>query len=136
MAAQPFGMVKILKVKKGRCNHERRNWRRSCGGSATSFDLCPNDSESGAAAISCGDIGIVDLGLIYDIEIDNDAAAQIKMTRTTPACPYGEMLVGMAHRAAEKVAGVTKVEVVLVWDPVWDPKEMCSDLAKDQLGIW
>jgi len=81
-------------------------------------------------------IGIVDLGLIYDIEIDDDAAAQIKMTLTTPACPYGEMLVGMAHRAAEKVDGVTKVEVVLVWDPVWDPKEMCSDLAKDQLGIW
>ncbi len=81
-------------------------------------------------------IGIVDLGLIYDIEIDDNADVQVKMTLTTPACPYGEMLIGMAHRAAEQVEGVNKVEVVLVWDPVWDPKERCSDLAKDQLGIW
>ena len=81
-------------------------------------------------------IGIIDLGLIYDIDINDDAEVSIKMTLTTPACPYGEMLVRMAHQAAEKVDGVSKVEVVLVWDPVWDPKEMCSDLAKDQLGIW
>lgn len=81
-------------------------------------------------------IGIVDLGLIYDIDISADAEVTVKMTLTTPACPYGEMLIGMAHRAAEQVEGVKKVEVVLVWDPVWDPKEMCSDLAKDQLGIW
>jgi len=81
-------------------------------------------------------IGIVDLGLIYDIDINDDAEVNIKMTLTTPACPYGEMLIGMAHQAAEKVEGVSKTEVTLVWDPVWDPEEMCSDLAKDQLGIW
>ena len=81
-------------------------------------------------------IGIVDLGLVYDILITDNAEVTIKMTLTTPACPYGEMLVGMAHRAAEQVEGVNKVEIVLVWDPPWDPKERCSDLAKDQLGIW
>jgi metal-sulfur cluster biosynthetic enzyme len=81
-------------------------------------------------------IGIVDLGLIYDIDINDDAEVNVKMTLTTPACPYGEMLVGMARQETEKVDGVTKVEVTLVWDPVWDPKEMCSDTAKDQLGIW
>ena len=58
------------------------------------------------------------------------------MTLTTPACPYGEMLVTMVHRAAEDVEGVTEVEVKLVWSPVWDPNEMCSDGAKDILGIW
>lgn len=81
-------------------------------------------------------IGIVDLGLVYDIVVNDEAEVQIKMTLTTPACPYGEMLIGMTHRAAEEVSDVKKVEVVLVWDPPWDPKEMASDLAKDQLGIW
>ena len=81
-------------------------------------------------------IGIIDLGLVYDVVVDDDNSVQIKMTLTTPACPYGEMLLGMAHKAAEQVEGVKGDEVVTVWDPPWDPKEMCSDLAKDQLGIW
>jgi metal-sulfur cluster biosynthetic enzyme len=81
-------------------------------------------------------ISVVDLGLIYDVDISDDAEVKIKMTLTTPFCPYGEMLIGQSHRAAEQVAGVKKVEVILVWDPPWDPKEMCSDQAKDQLGIW
>ena len=81
-------------------------------------------------------IGIIDLGLVYDIDVNDKAEVKIKMTLTTPACPYGEMLVSMAHRAAEEIDAVKKVEIILVWDPPWDPKEMCSDLAKDQLGIW
>jgi metal-sulfur cluster biosynthetic enzyme len=81
-------------------------------------------------------IGIVDLGLIYDVDINDDGVVRVKMTLTTPACPYGEMLLAMVHREAEQMEGVTKVEVLLVWDPPWDPKEMCSDYAKDMLGIW
>lgn len=81
-------------------------------------------------------IGIVDLGLVYDADVNEDGVVKVKMTLTTPACPYGEMLVAMVHRELEELPGVTKVEVILVWDPPWDPKEMCSDLAKDQLGIW
>ncbi len=81
-------------------------------------------------------IGIVDLGLIYDVFIEENGKVQVKMTLTTPACPYGDMLVTMTHRAVESVPGVAGVEVVLVWDPPWDPKEMCTDAAKDQLGIW
>lgn len=81
-------------------------------------------------------IGIVDLGLIYDVDISDDGVVRVKMTLTTPACPYGEMLIAMVHREAEQMEGVTKVEVLLVWDPPWDPKEMCSDYAKDMLGIW
>ena len=81
-------------------------------------------------------IGIVDLGLIYDIDINDEAEVKVKMTLTTPACPYGEMLVTSAHGAVEELDSVTKVEIVLVWDPPWDPNEMCTDLAKDQLGIW
>jgi metal-sulfur cluster biosynthetic enzyme len=81
-------------------------------------------------------IGVVDLGLIYDVTINDAGEVKVKMTLTTPACPYGEMLVRMCQREVEQLAGVTKCDVVLVWDPPWDPKEMASDLAKDQLGIW
>jgi metal-sulfur cluster biosynthetic enzyme len=81
-------------------------------------------------------VGIVDLGLVYDVDVNDEAEVKVKMTLTTPACPYGEVLLGLAHRAAEEVEGVTKVEVHLVWDPPWNPEEMCSDEAKDQLGIW
>lgn len=81
-------------------------------------------------------IGIVDLGLIYDAIIDDNGVVEVKMTLTTPACPYGPMLLSAAESAVEVLEGVTNVKVSLVWDPVWDPKEMCTDLAKDQLGIW
>ena len=81
-------------------------------------------------------IGIVDLGLIYDVDIDDKGSVKVKMTLTTPGCPFGEMLMTGTHRAVEDLEGVTEVEIILVWDPVWDPEEMCSDVAKDQLGIW
>lgn len=81
-------------------------------------------------------IGVVDLGLIYDVEITETGAATVKMTLTTPACPYGEMLVSQVHKAVEEFPGVTEAKVDLVWEPVWDPREMASDFAKDQLGIW
>jgi len=81
-------------------------------------------------------IGIVDLGLVYDALIEDNGSVEVKMTLTTPACPYGPMLLSAAEGAVEVLEGVTNVKVTLVWDPVWDPKEMCTDLAKDQLGIW
>ena len=81
-------------------------------------------------------IGIVDLGLIYDVMIEDDGKVIVKMTLTTPGCPYGEMLMTMVHRAVEELDTVSAVEVKLVWDPPWDPNEMCSDSAKDMLGIW
>lgn len=81
-------------------------------------------------------IGIIDLGLVYDVNVEPDGKVQIKMTLTTPACPYGEILITQAHRAAAELEGVKEVAVNLIWDPPWDPKEMCSDAAKDILGIW
>ena len=81
-------------------------------------------------------IGIVDLGLVYDANIEDDGKVQVKMTLTTPACPYGEMLIAMVNRAVEDMDNVKEVEVQLVWEPVWDPVTMASDTAKDLLGIW
>jgi len=81
-------------------------------------------------------IGIVDLGLVYDVNVELEGKVQIKMTLTTPACPYGEILIAQAHRAVAELEGVKEVEIRLVWDPPWNPEEMCSDAAKDILGLW
>ncbi len=81
-------------------------------------------------------LSITDLGLVYDVSIEPQGKVRIKMTLTTPACPYGEVLIGQAHRAVAELDNVREVEITLVWDPPWDPKEMCSDTAKDVLGIW
>jgi len=81
-------------------------------------------------------VSIVDLGLIYDVGFGNDDSVTVKMTLTTPACPYGPELIDMTREAVLRLDGVEDVEVMVVWDPPWDPKEMASDYAKDILGIW
>ncbi|MCH7878304.1 MAG: metal-sulfur cluster assembly factor [candidate division Zixibacteria bacterium] len=87
-------------------------------------------------------IGIVDLGLIYDVEVSESkdkpgqANVVVKMTLTTPACPYGEMLIAQAQKAVSDFPNVNDAKIDLVWEPPWDPREMASDFAKDQLGIW
>lgn len=81
-------------------------------------------------------IGIVDLGLIYDIIVEDDNTVVIKMTLTTPSCPYGEMLIAQVQDLVSRVPGVKEAKIDLVWEPIWDPREMASDYAKDQLGIW
>jgi metal-sulfur cluster biosynthetic enzyme len=81
-------------------------------------------------------VGIVDLGLVYDIKIVEDKDVVIAMTLTTPGCPYGPTLIADVERAAKEAPGVRNADVELVWDPPWDPVEMASDYAKDVLGIW
>ena len=80
-------------------------------------------------------LGVVDLGLIYDVILDG-AKLTIMMTLTTPACPYGPELMENVKRAAMRIKGVKEVEIELIWNPPWDPAEMASDYAKDVLGIW
>jgi metal-sulfur cluster biosynthetic enzyme len=82
-------------------------------------------------------IGIVDLGLIYDAIVGNEGkSVEVKMTLTTPMCPYGPMLVGQVRDLLGAIPGVEECRVDLVWDPPWDPRTMASDEAKDQLMIW
>jgi metal-sulfur cluster biosynthetic enzyme len=81
-------------------------------------------------------VGVVDLGLIYEIAITNGSEVKILMTLTTPYCPYGPALVGAVEQAVKALDGVTKVDVQLTWEPPWDPEIMASDYAKDVLGIW
>jgi len=80
-------------------------------------------------------LSVVDLGLIYGIDI-NDDKVNIKMTLTTPACPYGPELIDAVRLTVQKMDEVKEAEVEVIWDPPWNPEEMASDYAKDVLGIW
>jgi len=81
-------------------------------------------------------LGVVDLGLVYDIDVKDDGKVIITMTLTTPACPYGPELVEQVRQAAASAKDVTSVNVEVVWDPPWNPSEMASEYAKDVLGLW
>lgn len=79
-------------------------------------------------------VNIYDLGLIYGVEVDKDADVTVSMTLTTPNCPVAESMPAEVELRAASVPGVRDAEVVLVWDPPWDPGKM-SDEARLELGM-
>ncbi|MFA6082102.1 MAG: metal-sulfur cluster assembly factor [Patescibacteria group bacterium] len=79
-------------------------------------------------------INIVDLGLIYGAEV-TDRHVKITMTLTTPFCPYASSLIQEVKDQLNK-NNYSNVEVVVVFDPIWDPSIMASQEVKDLLGIW
>jgi metal-sulfur cluster biosynthetic enzyme len=79
-------------------------------------------------------INIIDLGLVYDVGLSSDGVALIRMTLTTPGCPLGGYIDDEIHNILWGAPGVEDIDVRIVWDPPWDPDEMMSDWAKDQLG--
>lgn len=81
-------------------------------------------------------INVADLGLIYGVDIDDRGNVEIDMTLTAAGCPYGEAFRARVESKVKNIAGVEKVKVNLVFDPPWDPVEMASDYAKDELGLW
>lgn len=82
-------------------------------------------------------VSIVDMGLIYDVDLDEKAKkVVITMTLTSPGCPVGPELMGGVHTIVKDHTGYEDIHVELVWEPMWDPKEMASDEVKDLLGIW
>lgn len=81
-------------------------------------------------------INIVDLGLVYEINVQETKDVQIVMTLTTPFCPIGPSLKQQIANVVKKdLEGVGKVDVQFTFNPPWD-KEMMSDEAKDELGIF
>jgi FeS assembly SUF system protein len=80
-------------------------------------------------------VNIYELGLIYDVDIQENGAVLVKMTLTSPGCPVAGSLPGEVQSKVEKVAGVTSAEVELVWDPAWNPS-MMSEAARLQLGMF
>lgn len=79
-------------------------------------------------------VNIYELGLIYDVEVDDSAFAKVTMTLTTPHCPVAESMPGEVEIRVSSVPGVSGAEVQLVWDPPWDMGKM-SDEARLELGL-
>ena len=78
-------------------------------------------------------VNIWDMGLIYDIDIQQDIVV-IKMTFTSPTCPMMEELISQVQNAVQGVVGDMPVQVELVWDPPWDLSRM-SDEARIELDL-
>lgn len=79
-------------------------------------------------------IDMVNLGLIYGVDVDDDGKCVVTMTLTTMGCPLGNLLSDQITSAVESVEGVTSCDINLVWEPAWDLTRM-SRFAKVALGI-
>lgn len=80
-------------------------------------------------------VNIYDLGLIYNVNIDEENKASIIMTLTAPGCPVADMLVENVRQAALSVEGVNDAFVELTFDPPWE-KSMMSEEARLELGFF
>lgn len=79
-------------------------------------------------------VNIYDLGLIYEIEVEEDGMVDITMTLTAPNCPMADELIENVNDGVRDVPGVTDVSITLTFDPPWDMEKL-SEEAKLDLGI-
>ena len=68
-------------------------------------------------------LNIIDLGLIYDVEVDG-TTVNVKMTLTSPGCPAGGQIMGETESFVKELDGVEQVNVELVWEPFWTPERI------------
>ena len=80
-------------------------------------------------------VDIWELGLIYDLDVDEGGAVVIRMTLTSPMCPVAETLPPEVEAKARTVAGVSDVRLDLVWEPPWD-KSRITEAARLTLGMF
>ena len=78
-------------------------------------------------------IDLVNLGLIYGVDMTAEGVVTVRMTLTTMGCPSTDVLQQMIDSALRKVEGVKKVQIEVVWEPAWTPDRM-SRFAKIALG--
>ena len=78
-------------------------------------------------------VNVVDLGLVYGTEMDDQGNVRVTMTLTSPGCPIGPMVGEMVQDALAPLDGVKQVDVDVVWTPPWRP-DMMSEDAKLELG--
>lgn len=78
-------------------------------------------------------INVVDLGLVYGTELDDEGNVHVTMTLTSPGCPIGPMVGEMVQDALAPIEGIKQVDVDIVWTPPWRPEMMTED-AKLELG--
>ena len=79
-------------------------------------------------------VDIYELGLIYEVKVDEAGGVSVKMTLTTPHCPAAQSLPSEVEAKVRSVPGVKSAVVEVVWDPPWNPGLM-SEAAKLQLGL-
>lgn len=80
-------------------------------------------------------VDIYELGLIYDVKVEESGEVQVKMTLTAPNCPAAQSLPAEVKYKVESVPQVTSANVDVVWDPPWDMTKM-TEAAKLQLGMF
>jgi metal-sulfur cluster biosynthetic enzyme len=80
-------------------------------------------------------INIIDLGLVYGVDIREDGYVTLTMTLTTPGCPMHESIGEGVGAALSTVAGVTGGEIKIVWEPRWEPA-MMTDEGRAELGYY
>jgi metal-sulfur cluster biosynthetic enzyme len=83
-------------------------------------------------------VNVVDLGLIYGVEVDEvegKSDIHVKMTMTTPACPFGPELIREVKEVIAAMEGVGKVDVQITLSPPWTPDHMTEE-ARDELGMF
>ncbi len=81
-------------------------------------------------------MSIVELGLVYDVDIADDGTVDVTYTLTSPGCPLGPVIDGQIQDVLIDLPGVKRVNGKLTFSPPWDPRTMASDDVKMQLGIW
>ena len=79
-------------------------------------------------------VNIYELGLIYDVKIENNNSVKVKMTLTTPNCPVAESLPKEVKDSIMELPEINDVDLQLVWDPPWD-KSMMSEAAKLEINL-
>ena len=79
-------------------------------------------------------MNIVDMGLVYEVDIDSENNVSVKMTFTSPGCPVGGAIISEIQAKVAEISNVKSVEVDIVWDPQWSPEKM-SEEAKLELGL-
>ncbi|MDR0660312.1 MAG: iron-sulfur cluster assembly protein [Prevotellaceae bacterium] len=79
-------------------------------------------------------VNIYDLGLIYEIKVDEESKVEVTMTLTAPNCPMADDLLDDVHNSVTDVPGVTDVTVKLTFEPEWN-KDMMTEEAKLELGF-
>lgn len=72
-------------------------------------------------------INVVDLGLIYQVEVTDDADVSITMTLTTPGCPLHDSITRGVRYSIQGMEETKNVEVILVWEPAWSPDKMTPE---------
>jgi FeS assembly SUF system protein len=79
-------------------------------------------------------VNIYEMGLIYEVKVDAAGAVTIQMTLTSPHCPAAQSMPAEVEAKVRAIAGVTDVNIDLVWEPPWDQNKM-SEAARLQLGM-